>query len=332
LTPRSPPDYESAIEQERSFWDHFHSDALRYGIPHWLDLRKATRLRRPVHNPFDDPRVEGILRGTEKKEFLRMATQAGPGIKALDFGCGMGWLSLELARAGLETDGLDLSPRSVDIARDYATTQNPAGRLRFRAADLNQEDLGQEIYDVIAVWDVLHHLAQVDVVAQRFARALKPGGVLVVWDHIGMQQKNLRFYRWFHYLVPAHPRMYANKVRRWLRMPGLDVFRGETPAESPASEAGGLPVPDAPFEHHSEDAILPALRKWMPGITIRTHLCFAMHLAHYHRLPVFGQYCILRILKRLDEWMIQTGILRGEYFIGFYRKPASEVSVSGGGP
>jgi SAM-dependent methyltransferase len=327
-------DYESAIEQERAFWDHFHADATRYGIPHWLDLRKATPLRRPVYNPFDDPQVEYILRGREKEKFLRLATAGGPRRKALDFGCGMGWLSLELARAGLEVTGIDLSPISVDIARRYAATQNPPGKVDFRAADLNREDLGESAYDVIAVWDVLHHLADVDAAIQRFVRALKPGGRFVVWDHIGMQPQNLRFYRWFHYLVPADSRMYLNKIRRWLGLPGIDVFSEDfAPSQQKPSvevlAAGARqareppvgPIPDAPFEHHSEEQILPALCRWMPGIKIETHLSFAMHLAHYHRLPKVGRYALLRALKHLDEWLICVGLLRGEYFLGIWDKP-----------
>lgn len=321
------PDYATAIQEEQAFWDHFHADATRYGIPHWLDLRKATLLRRPVYNPFDDPHIERILRGTEKEKFLQLASAVGPGARALDFGCGMGWLSLELARAGLHVTGIDLSPRSVEIARKYAETQKPPGRLNYYAADLNLEDLGHEQYDLIVVWDVLHHLPTVDRVIYRLIRALKPQGRLVIWDHIGMEEKNLRFYRWFHYFVPADLRMYLNKLRRWFGRPAIDVFRGDPVPRSaePSVEASRV-IPDAPFEHHSESEILPALQVALPGAHLETHLSFALHLAHYHRLPRFGQYAILWFLKRLDDWLIQMGILRGEYILCYWEKPASSGS------
>ncbi|MHA2646455.1 MAG: class I SAM-dependent methyltransferase [bacterium JZ-2024 1] len=328
MTAVHPENYERAIKQEQAFWDHFHSDATRYGVPHWLDLRRATKLNRPVYNPFDDPRVEHILRGAEKAKFLRLACAAGHGARALDFGCGMGWLSLELARAGLYVTGLDLSPVSIQIAKKYAETQQVSGSLQYRVADLNREELGTAVYDVIVIWDVLHHLADVDGVMRRLTQALKPGGQLLIWDHIGMQEKNLRFYRWFHYFVPADLRMYLNKLRRLLGLPGIDVFRGDRP--SPERTPGdaipaGPPqtdatIPDAPFEHYAENQILPTLAKWTPGVTLETHLCFVMHLAHYHRLPRLGHYSLLWFLKRLDEWLIQVGLLSGEYLLGQWTK------------
>ena len=73
---------------------------------------------------------------TALREFglaLRVLQQwVPPGGSVLDLGCGPGWSSLFLARAGFDVVGVDISERMIEIARERAGAGAGIGRFRGR--------------------------------------------------------------------------------------------------------------------------------------------------------------------------------------------------------
>ncbi|CAN5372038.1 class I SAM-dependent methyltransferase [soil metagenome] len=57
--------------------------------------------------------------------------------QALDLACGLGSLSVWLARRGLHVWGLDVSPVAISAARALADDSGLAGHCRFEVADLD---------------------------------------------------------------------------------------------------------------------------------------------------------------------------------------------------
>ena len=98
-----------------------------------------------------------------------------------DIGCGQGWSTLALARAFLDAhvDGIDADPGSIADARRHAVDAGLDGRVRFIEADAS-ELYGP--YELIAILEALHDMAQ-PVDALRAARAaLADGGTVLVVD------------------------------------------------------------------------------------------------------------------------------------------------------
>ena len=93
---------------------------------------------------------------------------------ALDVGCGAGRCFDLLARHGLATDGIDLSPAMVALAR----SRHPAARV-FQA-DICEWELPRT-YDLIVAWDSLWHVAldRQSAVLAKLCRGLAAGGVIV---------------------------------------------------------------------------------------------------------------------------------------------------------
>ncbi|MFO0799426.1 MAG: GNAT family N-acetyltransferase [Gemmataceae bacterium] len=93
---------------------------------------------------------------------------------ALDVGCGTGRLMGLLNKHGFRTDGMDVSPAMLALARERC----PEARL-FHA------DIGRweppEAYDLILAWDSVWHvpLAEQAAVLTKQCRGLAAGGVLV---------------------------------------------------------------------------------------------------------------------------------------------------------
>ncbi len=117
------------------------------------------------------------------------------GMTVLDLGCGQGLLLALLHSAenqyqrgawpidwpppalGLELHGIELRKREVAIARKALGSFARITLLDLRAGDIPHAD-------VVTVFDVLHYLeakAQLDLI-QRIARAISPGGLLLVRD------------------------------------------------------------------------------------------------------------------------------------------------------
>lgn len=93
---------------------------------------------------------------------------------ALDVGCGTGRLLGLLKDHGFRTDGVDVSPVMLALARD----RHPDARLFH--ADIGRWDLPRP-YDLIVAWDSIWHvpLAEQEVVLTKLCRGLAAGGVLV---------------------------------------------------------------------------------------------------------------------------------------------------------
>ena len=99
----------------------------------------------------------------------------------LDVGCGPGTVTAHLAGLGVDVSGVDLSPRMIAHARRL----HPA--LRFAVASATELDLAEASLGGVLGWWSLFNLprnALPDVLAS-FARALVPGGQLLLGMHVG---------------------------------------------------------------------------------------------------------------------------------------------------
>jgi SAM-dependent methyltransferase len=125
--------------------------------------------------PFADDRCGHYLSDAGALLFL---LEPPPG-RILEFGCGTGWLSRFLARAGYEVTGVDISPEAIALAREAAEVEAVA-RVRFEVGDYEEAATGD--YDAVLFYDALHHAeAEARAVAAAYA-ALRPGGMMVAFE------------------------------------------------------------------------------------------------------------------------------------------------------
>ena len=106
-------------------------------------------------------------------------------LAVLDLGCGAGGTLLALARAypNGRLLGLDVEPRSVDLANQRLAEAGVSGRAQARLASAQSVDVTAS-FDLVTLIQVLHETVptvRADILAGAFA-ALKPGGVLLVVD------------------------------------------------------------------------------------------------------------------------------------------------------
>ena len=153
---------------------------------------------------------------------VRAALADKPIRSLLDLGTGTGRM-LELLGPDIERGlGLDLSRDMLALARarlDRAGLKH----CSVRHADIYDLALPRDSFDVVIIHQVLHFLDDSARAIHEAARALRPGGRLLVVD---FAPHDLEFLREQH----AHRRLGfpAETVSQWLEAAGLDVVRQET--------------------------------------------------------------------------------------------------------
>ncbi|ROQ03839.1 methyltransferase family protein [Rathayibacter sp. PhB93] len=115
----------------------------------------------------------------------------------LDAGCGPGHWTAFLRQRGLEAEGVDLVPEFVAVAR----RRFPG--VPFRTGTLREPGADGSLGGILA-WYSLIHLppAELPEVLGGFARALRPGGALLIGFFVGAPQREFA-----HAVLPAwfHP-------------------------------------------------------------------------------------------------------------------------------
>jgi 2-polyprenyl-3-methyl-5-hydroxy-6-metoxy-1,4-benzoquinol methylase len=100
----------------------------------------------------------------------------GQGRRLLDFGCGAG-LFLELAeRRGFKAYGVDLSPDSLEQARQRLTSAKV-----FHGGPLEVPELAAGGFDVVTMWSVLAHLPRPVADLSMLRSLMSDDGVLVIF-------------------------------------------------------------------------------------------------------------------------------------------------------
>lgn len=125
------------------------------------------------HAFYIDVKRDEILRKAREK-FVRLDE-----LNVLDLGCGIGVYHFGLEAKFAQLHGIDVSPRSVEIARQNHSFVEYAS---FDGGDLPYAD---NRFDLIFTICVMHHVPpmQWQSFAREMHRTLKPGGLALVFEH-----------------------------------------------------------------------------------------------------------------------------------------------------
>ncbi len=116
------------------------------------------------------------------KQFMFRAMSPVEGRTILDFGCGSGVTSVQLAMMGAaKVVGFDLSPDLIKYATYLASLNNVARICEFHESNALTYDIGTGMYDRILIDNVMHHLPREEFpdILDKINKALKPNGIVV---------------------------------------------------------------------------------------------------------------------------------------------------------
>jgi 2-polyprenyl-3-methyl-5-hydroxy-6-metoxy-1,4-benzoquinol methylase len=213
LTRPSPPleAREARWSEEASFFDA-HAPADIRG----LDPRVAARYARARRFWFN-------------KEYRFRILGPLAGHRVLDVGCGMGDNAILLALAGAEVTGVDVSPRSIEVAERRARAMGLPTTPRFVCAPIETADLPAGTFDVVWGDGVLHHvIPELDAILTRLRIVARPAARFVFSEPV-------------------------NRVAALRRL----------------REALPIPVDGTPGERPLEEAELAIVRRHVPDLALR---------------------------------------------------------------
>src|SRR5258708_5265185 len=135
------------LEMVQAFWDEyicgdvFTSLTDRYS-PEYLARVRAQRYRYEYH----------LL------PFLHQVAAAGP--RVLEIGCSMGMDTAELVSMGCQVVGIDLSPKSIEVAHNHFALRGLSADLRVGNAEALE--FADATFDAVYSFGVLHHTPHIE--------------------------------------------------------------------------------------------------------------------------------------------------------------------------
>jgi SAM-dependent methyltransferase len=136
---------ETAIDRVREYWNarpcNLRHSPAPVGTRQYFDEVEARKY-------LVEPHIPGFA------EFQRWS-----GKRVLEIGCGLGTDTMNFARAGAQVTAVDLSSRSLDLARQRADVFGLTDRISF--VEGNAERLSDSVqaqaYDLVYSFGVIHH-------------------------------------------------------------------------------------------------------------------------------------------------------------------------------
>ena len=138
------------------------------------------------------------------RHFGRDAEAEAPlaGLSVIDIGCGGGILSESMAALGADVTGIDVVPRSLQVARLHAASRD----FDIDYQEVTVERMAQSgmKYDVVLNMEVVEHVLELPSFMQQCADLVKPDGILF------LATINRNFLSWVIAIVGAE------YILRWL--------------------------------------------------------------------------------------------------------------------
>lgn len=139
-------------------------------------------------------------RTTYAKEFLLDFLGDLGGKQVLDLGCGEGCNSVLLAKRGACVTGVDVSPKSVELAAARAIANDVDKLCQFICSSIDSAALTASSFDVIWINDLLHHvIPELDRTLPRIRAWCKPKARLAITEPVSLS----RLLRRLRLLVPV---------------------------------------------------------------------------------------------------------------------------------
>jgi len=115
----------------------------------------------------------GMLRAERRAELITKGSRLGPGVCALEIGCGTGMFTEMFAKTGAKLTAVDIS---LDLLKKAQARNLPPDKVLFLEKRIEDYD-ADDSFDAVIGSSVLHHL-DMEVALKKIYTLLKPGGFM----------------------------------------------------------------------------------------------------------------------------------------------------------
>jgi ubiquinone/menaquinone biosynthesis C-methylase UbiE len=178
---------------------------------------------------------EGMVAATstEAREFGRRAPVPKSATRMLDIGGSHGQHSVALCKKlpALTSTILDLQP-AIEQAAPLLARQGMGDRVQHQVGNALTDDFGESQYDIVLLSSLAHHFTpeQNQLVANKVARTLRPGGVFIVNEFIkpevGQKPELVGSSTDLFYGLSSTAGNYSiTEIQTWQRLAGLKAHK-----------------------------------------------------------------------------------------------------------
>ncbi|HWC01072.1 MAG TPA: class I SAM-dependent methyltransferase [Bryobacteraceae bacterium] len=251
--------------------------------------------------------------GMDLTEHIVSRLTTRPEARFLSLGSGAGGVEMVFAREapGTQFLCLDLNQELLRVGRDAA--RNEGLNMRFEPADLNTVNLPRAEFDLVFCHASLHHVLELERLAEQVKQALRPGGEWIVVDIITrsgyrMWPETRKVVRPLFRTLPAQFRLNHTAYLPERRI-DREIWEGDTRA--------------AGMECIRSGDILPVLRSRFRQVAFAGYQSIARRFLDTMYGPNYdlSQPLDARLLDwiwELDCHYVASGALRPESFFGVY--------------
>ncbi|MFQ6049740.1 MAG: class I SAM-dependent methyltransferase [Candidatus Paceibacterales bacterium] len=125
-------------------------------------------------------------------DFFQLLLEKHSKAKVLDIGCGNGWISVKVAKKGIEVWGIDSSETAIREAKEIAEKVGVDKITHFQVGDALDLPYQNKFFDALIDRGLLHHILPENrlLYFQNILRVLKPKSLMYLTV---FSTKNLRF-------------------------------------------------------------------------------------------------------------------------------------------
>lgn len=294
-------------------------------IGHYSSLFREGEGRETLHQPIPPSWQEAESRASE---VIRQRTgdvlyghvtrrlAARPGARMLSLGSGPAGMEIAFAQAvpTAHVVCVDLNAELLELGRARAAELGLA--MEFVAADLNVDALPAGEFDLVYCAASLHHVIELERVADGIARALRPGGELLTVDIVTpsgylMWPETREIVRSIFRALPE--RLRVNHTAYGERRVDAEVWEADTSQHGMECVRSGdiLDVLRRRFDE----------RAYVPYFSLSRRLLDTMYGPNYDLTQPLDR-AVFDFVWALDRHYLDAGVLRPETFFGLYAPKA----------
>ena len=291
------------------------------------DIRRAVKCEYFYKSFWRDPYFIKLYIGEMVNNYLRMLSEyGGEKLKILDAGCGSGYISLELARAGHEVVAIDISSSCIESA-NRTLKSNPYtegfGSLKYSVLPFEEAE-GE--YDAVLFSGVLHHLDNLDEVLIKSITMLVDKGLILCHEpcHEDWREADAAQVTLIRGLLSLAGLWYEPDI-------GVDCSSGiesidsivkdvhtEYVDEQDKNESGQSPNDNS----STGEEILRSLEKYYSKLEYKKSASFSYRLLGGLRGPEDSIHKIADFLTIYEKYAVENNSLMPNYFYYIGRKQA----------
>ena len=125
-----------------------------------------------------DTQVDKNYRDTYKLTIEKTTPYLKNTDTVLDFACGTGITTIELAKQVQEIHAIDISRDMISFATNK-TRKHSINNVRYSVCDIMSNEIKENSFDVVLAFNVLHFLTNTDEVLERIRQLVKDDGLFI---------------------------------------------------------------------------------------------------------------------------------------------------------